>query len=243
MKNNAKTSKRESLLGRIFKDALAGDTSILNSISTDSIPDGDTKRYLLELKKEFNKMVEKRKRFLSKHFPLKPLSISNASIVDKLLIERFQEKDYGEDATHRARKLWQDFVKTASPQIKDTKPWVAAIEYIFGSIEHQRLNDQRIITPKYVAQESGIPFNQLNLCYRNITKSINTNRYFSSDDHIDNLHQMMKSIFRIAKKFRGSISKEEFEGIKAQEAWFDNIYAYSLMLRSGKTKHGNKAKM
>jgi hypothetical protein len=222
------------LISRIYKDVLAGDTSILDAIDTDKIQDIESKKFYSALKTEFKKMVAEQKKFLNKHFPLKPLSDNDASEVERLLMERFKEKGYGDDATHRARKLWQDFVKIANPHIKDSQPWVAALDFI---VRDYTIGSDRTIrfTQKSVAQDFGITFGQINRCYRNIGNSIDTGYYFSKFDNIEILHRLVKSIFKIQKKFRKPLDPIEREKIKANEAWFDNIYEYASTLRSRRT--------
>ncbi len=224
----------KSLISRIFKDALIGDTSILDSIDTAEIRDVETRSIYLALKKEIKKMVTDRKNFLNKYFPLKPLSDNDASEVERPLMERFKEKGYGDDATHRARKLWQDFVKIANPHIKDSQPWVAALDFI---VRDYTIGSDRTIrfTQKSVAQDFGITFGQINRCYRSVSNSIDIGSYFSKFDNIETLHRLMKSIFKIQKKFRKPLDPIEREKIKANEAWFDNIYEYASTLRSRKT--------
>ncbi|MEW6162577.1 MAG: hypothetical protein AB1606_04605 [Nitrospirota bacterium] len=226
------SNSNESLIGRIYKDALAGDISILDSIDIDEIQDVEAKKFYLTLRTEFKKMIAERKKFLNKHFPLKPLSNNNASKVEKLLMERFKEKGYGDDAMHRARKLWQDFVKTANPHIIDSQPWVAALDFI---IRNSAIDADRSvrITQKSIAQEFGITFSQINRCYRSISNSIDIDCYFSNFDNIETLHKLIKSIFKIMERFRKPRDPIEEEMIKADEAWFDRIYKYALTISSG----------
>ncbi|MEW6571455.1 MAG: hypothetical protein AB1390_09815 [Nitrospirota bacterium] len=236
MKKEAKGN--ESLIGRIYKDALAGDTSILDSIDIDMIQDIEAKNFYMALRKEFKKMITERKKFLNKYYPLKSLSDYNASKVEKLLAERFREKGYGNDAMHRTRKLWQDFVKTTNPHIKDVLPWVAALDFIVRSSAHTDFDNPIRLTQKLVAQEFGITFGQINRCYRSINSSVDTGHYFSHFDNIETLHRLVKSIFKITKRFRKTRDPIEIEMIKADEAWFDRIYKYSLEMRS-RRKHIN----
>lgn len=219
-------------MNRIFREALAGETSILDSIDIDEIQDVEAKKFYLALRTELKKMVAERKQFLNKHFPLKPLSDNDASKVEKLLMEKFKEKGYGDDAMHRARKLWQDFVKKTNPHIKDVLPWVAALDFIIR--DRAMASDRSVrITQKSIAQEYGITFSQINRCYRSINNSLDTSRHFSNFDNIETLHRLIKSIFKIQKRFRKSRDPIEAEMIKADEAWFDSIYEYFLALRSG----------
>lgn len=228
------SSSEGTLISRIYKDVLAGDTSILDAIDTDKIQDIESKKFYSALKTEFKKMAAEQKKFLNKHFPLKPLSDNDASEVERPLMERFKEKGYGDDATHRARKLWQDFVKIANPHIKDSQPWVAVLDFI---VRNSAIDADKSahVTQKSIAQEFGIAFSQINRCYRSVSNSIDIGSYFSKFDNIETLHRLMKSIFKIQKKFRKPLDPIEREKIKANEAWFDNIYEYASTLRSRKT--------
>jgi hypothetical protein len=225
------SNSTKSLISKILKDALTGDTSILDSIDTDAIQDVEAKKFYLALRTELKKIIAERKKFLNKHFPLKPLSHNDASKVEKLLIERSKEKCYGEDAEHRARKLWQDFVKTANPHIIDSQPWVAALNFI---IRNSAIDSDRSvrITQKSIAQEFGITFGQINRCYRIIGKSVDIDYYFSKLDNIETLYRLMKFIFKIQKKFGKPLDPIKKEMIKADEECFDNIYEYASTLRS-----------
>ncbi|MEW6417539.1 MAG: hypothetical protein AB1480_05380 [Nitrospirota bacterium] len=225
------SNSNESLMGRIYKQVLSGDTSTLDSINVGDIQDVKVRNFFSGLKVELEKIVTERKKFLNKHYPLKPLSDNDASKVEKLLIERSKEKGYGGDAEHRARKLWQDFVKTANPHIIDSQPWIAALDFI---IRNSATDSDRSIrvTQKSVAQEFGITFSQINQCYRNIGKSVGINCYFSNFDNIDTLYRLMKFISKIQKKFGKPLDPIKKEMIKADEEWFDNIYEYTSALRS-----------
>jgi hypothetical protein len=227
------SNSNESLMGRIYKQVLAGDTSILDSIDTDKIQDIESKKFYSALKIEFKKMADERIKFLNKHFPLKPLSDNDVSKVEKLLIERAKKKGDGRDAEHRGRKLWQDFVKAANPQIKDALPWVAALDFIVR--DHAIGSDRSVrVTQKSVAQEFGITFGQINRCYRNIGQAVDIDYYFSRFDNVGTLYRLIKSIFKIQNKFRKPHDPIERKMIKADEAWFDNIYEYAKALRSGR---------
>jgi hypothetical protein len=229
LKKEAKSN--ESLMSRIFKDALAGDTSILDSIDIDEIQDVEAKKFYLALRTELKKMVAERKKFLNKHFHLKPLSGDDAAKVEKLLIKRAKEKGYCGDAEHRARKLWQDFVKTVNPHIKNALSWVAALDFIIR--DRAMASDRSVrITQKSIAQEYGITFSQINQCYRHIGKSVDINYYFSNFDNIDTLYRLIKSIFKIQRKFRKPLDPMKKEIIRADEACFDSIYEYASALRS-----------
>jgi hypothetical protein len=223
-------------MSRIFYKALEGDISMLDS--ADELPDGETKDHYLALRKEFNKMVGKRKKFLKKHFPLKPLSDNDASKVEKILIERFKEKGYGDDVMHRTRKLWQDFVKTAKPHIKDSLPWVAALDFIVRSSTLTSFDGPKRVTQKLVAQEYGVSFSQINQCYRKIVNSVKIDRYFSNTDNIEALYRFLKTLFKINKKFKKHLEPIEMGNLRAQEAWLDNIYKYALSLQSGRIPKG-----
>jgi hypothetical protein len=225
------SNNNESWISWILKDALIGDSSILDSIDAAGIQDVEARNFYLALKTELEKIVAERKKFLNKHFHLKPLSDNDASEVEKLLIERAKEKGYGGDAEHRARKLWQDFVKTANPHIIDSQPWVAALDFI---IRKSAIDADRYVrfTQKSIAQEFGITFGRINRCYRNIGKSVDIDYYFSNFDNIETLHRLIKFIFKIQKKFRKPLNPIEEEMIKADEKWFDNIYEYASALRN-----------
>lgn len=223
---------KESLISRIFKEALSGDTSILDSIDIDEIQEVEAKKFYLALRTELKKMVAERKKFLKKHFLLKPLSDNDASKVEKILIERFKEKGYGDDVMHRTRKLWQDFVKVANPGIKNPKPWIASLDFIVSNSTPTKFDNRNRVTQKLIAQEYELSFSQINQCYRKIANSVEIDLYFSNIDNIETLYWLMKSIFKIAKRFRKPRDPIETEMIKADEAWFDNIYEYASALQS-----------